>query len=95
MANMPNTGRPVQPDRKTIQEVVNANHKAFTQRLPELLKTPLGQFALMRNGEIEEVFPSARKASQHGESIFDDGLFSVQEVTDEVVDLGWFSHVGG
>ena len=95
MPNMPNTGRPVQPDREKIQEVVKTNYEAFTRMLPDLLKTHPGQFALMRDGEIADFFPSARKASQHGETAFDDGLFSVQEVTDEVVDLGWFSHVEG
>ena len=83
------------PDRDKIQETVDANYKAFTRKLPELLKTHAGEFALLRNGEVDSFFPSARKAAQHGENIFDDGLFSVQEVTSEVVDLGWFSHVGG
>lgn len=83
------------PDRGKLQEVVNANCEAFIRKLPELLRTHPGQFALMRNKEIAGFFPSARTASQHGERTFDDGLFSVQEVTDEVVDLGWFSHVGG
>ncbi len=81
------------PTRAKIQETVDANYEAFSKRLPELLKTNPGQFALLRDQEIVEFFSSAREAAQHGERTFDDGLFSVQEVTDEAVDLGWFSHV--
>lgn len=88
-------GYTAKPDRDKIQEAVDANYEAFSRRLPELLRTHPGQFALLRYGEIKAFFPSARKAAQHGQSTFDDGLFSVQEVTDEAVDLGWFSHVVG
>ncbi len=81
------------PTRSRIQETVDANYEAFNKRLPELLKTNPGQFALLRDEEIIEFFSSAREAAQHGERTFGDGLFSVQEVTGEAVDLGWFSHV--
>lgn len=85
--------KPARPTRESIQAVVDRNYEAFNKQLPELLKTHQGQFALLRNEEIEGFFPSAREAAQHGEHTFDDGLFSVQEVTDDAVDLGWFSHV--
>ena len=85
--------KPESPTRDRIQKTVDANYAAFSKRLPELLKTKLGQFALLRDEKIIDFFPSARMAAQHGERNFDDGLFSVQEVTDEAVDLGWFSHV--
>lgn len=85
--------KPASPTRESIQAVVDRNYEAFNKQLPELLKTRQGQFALLRNEQIEGFFPSAGEAAQHGERTFDDGLFSVQEVTDEAVDLGWFSHV--
>ena len=49
---MAHTVRPVQPSRDKIQEVVDANYKAFTRKLPEPLKTHLGQFALMRDDPL-------------------------------------------
>ena len=81
------------PTRESVQEAVDKNYNAFITQLPELLKTHPGQFALLRHTEIVEFFDSAREAGLHGERTFDDGLFSVQEVTEETVDLGWFSHV--
>ena len=85
--------KPESPTRAGVQDAVDRNYEAFCKRLPELLKTNAGQFALLRNEEIIEFFTSAREAAQHGRRTFDDDLFSVQEVTDETVDLGWFSHV--
>ena len=85
--------KPESPTRDRMQEAVDANYAAFSKRLPELLETKPGQFALLRDEKIIDFFPSARMAAQHGERTFYDGLFSVQEVTDEAVDLGWFSHV--
>lgn len=77
---------------KERQKAVDSNYEAFCELLPELLDTHRDQFALLRNGEIIGFFKSVREAIQHGQSNFDDGLYSVQEVTDTAVDLGWFSH---
>ena len=76
----------------SIQDEVDRNYEAFQARLPELLPTSRGQWALLRHGEVEVIFDTARDAQLAGEKLFDDGLFSVQQVTDGVVDLGWFSH---
>ena len=76
-----------------IQEAVDQNYETFRKLLPELLKTHEGKFALMRHGEIVEFFGSMNDAIRHGQCTFDDGLYSVQEVTDVAVDLGWFSYV--
>ena len=79
------------PD-KEIQKVVDKNFEAFTQKLPELLKTHPNKFALLRDGDAVEFFDSARDAMVYGQNEFADGLFSVQEVSSEVEDLGYFSH---
>ena len=79
------------PD-KEIQKVVDKNFEAFTQKLPELLKTHPNKFALLRDADAVEFFDSARDAMVYGQNEFADGLFSVQEVSSEVEDLGYFSH---
>lgn len=47
----------------------------------------------MRDGQIVEFFDTARDAYIAGQKVFeDDLLFSIQEVIETPVDLGFFSH---
>jgi hypothetical protein len=76
-----------------IKKQVESNYKAFEQKLPDLLATHRGKFALMRDGQIIEFFDTARDAYIAGIKLFDkDRLFSVQEVIETPIDLGFFSH---
>lgn len=77
---------------KQIQDQIDQNYAAFTALLPDLMKTSAGKWALLRNERIEAVFDTGRDAQLAGEKLFADRLFSVQEVRDRAVDLGWFSH---
>jgi len=77
----------------SIRQQVETNYKAFHEKLPSLLTTFRGKFALMRDGQIVEFFDTARDAYVAGQRIFkQDQLFSVQEVIETPVDLGFFSH---
>jgi len=71
---------------------IERNYKAFAEKLPTLLSTHRGKFALMHDGEIIEFFDTARDAYLTGQQLYSDHLFSVQEVIDTPVDLGFFSH---
>ena len=75
-----------------LQEEVDQNYQAFKARLPELAQSHPGKFALMRHSAIVEFFDTARDAHVTGRTLFPDELFSVQEVTEAPVDLGYFSH---
>lgn len=76
-----------------IHEQVEKNYRAFQQKLSALLPAQRGKFALMRDGEIVAFFDTARDAYIAGQKLFEqDHLFSVQEVIDTMVDLGFFSH---
>ena len=75
-----------------LQNAVDKNFTAFLQMLPELLQSHPNKFALLRNEKVIEFFDTARDAMIHGAERFDDGLYSVQEVTDTKADLGYFSH---
>jgi hypothetical protein len=61
---------------------------------------PLGEVSvdiierLLHSGNVIELLDSAVEAVSKGDELFDDGLFSVQRVAAEVVDLGFFSHAG-
>ncbi len=76
-----------------VLEQVRANYKAFEQKLPSLLQSHRGKFALMRHGEIIEFFNTARDAFVAGQRLFpQDQLFSIQEVVETPIDLGFLSH---
>lgn len=72
---------------------VDRNFEAFQQELPELLKTHPGKFVVLRKKEAVAFFDTFRDAMIYGTKTYQDELFSVQEVTDKALDLGWFSDV--
>lgn len=74
------------------EEQLKKNYDAFIQRLPELLSLYRGKFALMHEGELIEVFDSARDAYISGTKSYPDQNFSIQEVTDKVANLGFLSY---
>ena len=71
---------------------IRQNYEAFMIQLPQLVLTQRGKFALMYNKEIIEFFDTARDAYIAGQKLFPDQVFSVQEVRETPVDLGFFSH---
>jgi hypothetical protein len=77
---------------KSNESEVRRNYEAFRQKLPELLQTHRGKFALMHNAEIVEFFDTAGDAYKFGLKNHGAGKFSIQEVTDSSVDLGFFTH---
>lgn len=78
-------------NRKVDQ--VETNYVAFVAELPRLIRDHRGQYALMHDGKIDEFFDSAGQAFCAGRVKFGDvRAFSVQEVDDQPIDLGLFSH---
>ena len=74
-------------DKHALETAMHQNFTAFKEILPELVKTHAGMFALMRDGQIVQFFPSNDDASDHGEETFDDGVFSVLEVSDQLITM--------
>jgi hypothetical protein len=74
------------------KDQVEQNYAAFVAKLPELLKTHLGKFALMHDSAIIEFYDTARDAYVAGSAQFKSGDFSIQEVVGTPVDLGYYSH---
>lgn len=71
---------------------VDQNFEAFKAILPEILDAHRGKFALMRDQKILDYFDTARDAFLAARGQSADNRFSIQEVTDEQLDLGYFSH---
>ncbi len=80
--------------RSAQQEEVERNYRAFREHLPDLLKEHRNKFALMRDARIVDFFDTSRDAFVAGSNLYEDGRFSIQEVTDQAVDLGYLSHAG-
>jgi hypothetical protein len=62
--------------------------------LRDILPEHRDKLALMRGGEVVAYFNSPGEAHRAGIERFPDEIFSIQEVTDEPIDLGFWSHVG-
>jgi hypothetical protein len=74
------------------KEQVEMNYKAFQELLPNIPVEFHGKFALMKDGKIVGYFDTALDAYTAGQKLFKDEPFSIQEVIDALVDLGFFSH---
>ena len=72
------------------QTEVDRNYEAFKRRLPDLLRTNANQFALLRHRRVIDCFDTVADAVRAGKALYDDGVFSVQEVTDQTIDLGYY-----
>ena len=70
------------------------NYDAFIRTLGEILNDHRDKLALMRDGRIVAFYATPREALRAASEMFSDGFFSIQEVTDEPIDLGFWSHVG-
>ena len=71
---------------------VERNYAAFAAKLPDLLKTERGKFALMHRGDIVGFYDTLGDAVRAGTLKFGEDDFSVQEVTDRSVNLGYYSY---
>ena len=71
---------------------IRANYEAFHKQLPDIIESHRGQYALMRDAKIVQFYDTPRDAVLVGQQNYSDGKFSVQEVTDTPIDLGFFSN---
>lgn len=78
-----------------MPDQVDINFEAFQIQLPNLLKKHAGKFALLHDSEVVGYFNTSFEAFKKGNVDFGEGQFSVQEVTDRVESLGFYSNVGG
>ena len=72
---------------------VDRNYDVFMRMLGTLLRDHRDQLALMRDGKVVGFYKTPREALEAASKKFSDGIFSIQEVTDEPIDLGFWSHV--
>ncbi len=76
-----------------LQAEIDRNFDSFQRVVSQYLPEHKGEWALMRDGKVVSLYADASTAEGAGIRQYQDELFSIQEVTDEVVDLGFFSHI--
>ena len=81
-------------DVQRQKQPVDQNYDAFVRVLGSILADHRDKLALMRDGKIVGYFSTPREALFAATERFPDDIFSIQEVTDEPIDLGFWSHVG-
>lgn len=74
-----------------LQHEIDGNFDSFQRVVQQYLPARKGEWALLRNRRIVSFHATAASAEGAGVAKFDDDLFSIQEVTNEVVDLGFQS----
>jgi hypothetical protein len=83
----------VRVDKERQRREVDRNYDAFVRLLGSIIGEHRDQLALMRDAKIVGYYDTPRKALEAAYEFFPDEIFSIQEVTDEPIDLGFWSHV--
>ena len=73
---------------RQVNEEVRRNFDVFQKLLPEILEERRGKIALMRDKQIVDYFDTRLRARAAAEASYPDGIWSIQEVTDEIAYLG-------
>ena len=80
------------PARDEKQREIDENLAFFRERLPDLLPTNSGKYALIRHREIAGIFDTVTDAQLAGIKLYSDSIFSVQKISNEPINLGIFAH---
>jgi hypothetical protein len=71
---------------------IDRNYQFFVDYAPTILDQHKGEYALLRNQKCVAIFPTLLEAVSVAATRFKDEPYSIQEVADGPVDLGFFSH---
>jgi hypothetical protein len=83
-----------QIEKQKLRAEVDANYDFMQCRLSTYLPDHAGEYALLKSRALVGFYPKAGEAYREGLKRFGDGIFSIQEVTAEPLDLGFFSQAG-
>jgi hypothetical protein len=72
---------------------VDRNYDYFQRNLTTFMHDHAGEYAVLKARKVLEFFHRPGEAYRYAIATIPDGIFSIQEVTDEPIDLGFFSHV--
>lgn len=75
-----------------IEVEIERNYAVFKDMLDGLMETNAGQYALLHGQQLEGIYPNAKEAGKAGYIKFGTTPFSIQLVSKEPVDLGFYSY---
>ena len=76
----------------SVEVEIERNYAAFKDMLPNLMRDHEGQYALLHNQKLEGVYPTAGDADRAGYRKLNEAPYSIQLVSDEPIDLGFYSY---
>lgn len=74
-----------------LRREVDENYDYFERNLSRFLQTHPGEYVLLRERHEIGFFEQAVQAFREGRRRFPDGIFSIQEVSDRPLDLGFLT----
>ena len=77
------------------RDEIARNFTYFETVVGELMPRYAGQYALLRDRAVVEVYGRPGEAMEAATSRFDDGRFSIQRVIDRPLDLGFLPYGSG
>ena len=84
---------PPQTPLKIWHQPNEDNYQYFKTILPDILHIHQGKYALLQNRQVLAYYDTLEDALMTAHAFCAEDGYSIQEVTDRVVDLGYFSHV--
>lgn len=75
-----------------IEVEIDRNFDFFMRNVSDFIERHRGQFALLRHSSVVGFHNSVKEAEETGVDRFSDGIFSIQEVSDDPVDLGFYTY---
>lgn len=75
-----------------IETEIDRNLFAFLPEIPKLIERHRNKYALLRDQKIDGLYTRLSEALRAAHTKFPDGLFSIQQVTDKPVELGFFNY---
>lgn len=79
-------------DHPELRSEIAKNFDSFQRTLAAILPSQRNRFALLRHGAIVDFFDTPGGADDAGNARFSDGLYSIQQVTEEPVELGLYAN---
>ena len=75
-----------------LADEIARNFDFFQRTLPTHLRAHAGEYALIKGQRVHGYFATPGDADREGWSQFKDGLYSIQQVTPEPVELGVYAN---
>lgn len=70
---------------------IDRNYDFLQRNLGGFLRTNNGQYALLKGAQVVGFYDAVGDAYRAGLALFPDNIFSIQQITDEPVEMGMMS----